>query len=399
MNRGIIITVVALVVLLVILLNAVLQERGVQSELDSAFLLLGGTRPEDVAEAKEILDKHPARALPLLLRAASSEEEVRRANALNVLGSFEAHLAGEERQKAIDAIVTRLKDVSPSVRVAAVLTLSADFRHAAAAGELERIVTDDKDINVRMAALGGVGRIAGEKEVLFIAKALEDRDDRIVMAACAALGYAGRADALRLLLAELRRPRGLAVRREQLIAVAALGEVLKGGEPDKEVLAALDEAFREARPDTMLIQANQDQSGGIPSPPQRVYLLEILNTYYRWGGGERIKLFFDRIRAASGEERETLRGAVSDFIENMTTAGIIRGKDIKVVVEMGEADTKLMFFVCGELMGLIETDGNFAVENLHRITGLNFGGDVVKWRRQYEKWTTGTEKFKVAPPG
>jgi hypothetical protein len=82
----------------------------------------------------------------------------------------------------------------------------------------------------------------------------------------------------------------------------------------------------------------------------------------------------------------------------MRTQQIAGGSNIAVVVEVSEEDTALLLDICGKLVDLIGSEsGRFALENLRLITGLNIGDDVVKWRGQYEKWTSGKEKFKVEP--
>lgn len=407
-NRIIMIIAAVLLIVLAILVNTLLREHGVRADLDKAVELLGSEDPYDVAKALDIFDKHCARALPVLLRAIDDEDEIRRANAVNVLGTFESHLTDEEHMKVVGAVTTRLDNISSRVRIAAILVLTKDFGHAGCSGKLEKMAEGDADISVRMAALDGLGHIAGgkkvqspvkQKAVRFLAKQLENNDDRIVMAASHALGLTDRADALQILLDELQRKRGLAVHREQLIAVASLGGVLKGGEFDDKVRKVLDGVFNEARLESLLIQAHADTTGGVLNPPTpEEFMLELLRAYHKWDKGARIERFFERIRTTTGEERALHEDAVSDFIREMLSATVLKGEGIEVIVEMDKADTELMLFICGKLINLLETDSKeFARRNLEQITRLNFGCDVVKWREQHKRWTDRVEEFRVEP--
>jgi len=399
-NRTIIIIAVALIAVLAILVNTILQEHSLRARLDKAIQALDSDDPGALAGARTILDEHRNRALPLLVNATTDRNETRRANAVNVLGTFAPYLTEKQRAEAVKAISTRLNDIDPQVRKAAVLALTRDFKHGPCSDSLQTISGADADVEVRMAALTGLGCIGGTEETQFLVKKLDSKDDHIVVAASHGLGLTGRADALRALLKALKSKRGLAIHTEQLIAVAALAGDLKvkGGALNGEVIDALDELFRKTNPDTLRIQGHVDMAGGLASPEPWEFLLTLLNAYHEWGHGEKIKLFFERIGTTTGEERRMYEDAVSKFIYNMLTEGLIRGEEIKVVVEMSEADTKLMLFISKELIDLIETESrDFALKNLRAITRLNFGGDVVRWREQYEKWATGREKFKVEP--
>jgi hypothetical protein len=406
MSRNVtIVFIVVIAAIICVLAYTMVQEAQTRAALSDLWRLLGEKDDGSFGSARKICDDDLDRALPTLFKAVGDENATRRENAVKMLGAFVADLR-EKQQKAIEAITGRLDDGEPEVRVEACLVLTAKFRYAGCLDKLEALADADPDFKVRLAALEGIGRVAGEKEVLFLADRIrngkDDREGKIMKSgASRALGMTGRADALLVLLSQLQGKEGLIVQTEQLLAIAALaGDLrgLKGAGHKEKVINALDEYFARKDLDTLMIQAEEDAAAGLSSSPQGL-CGALLNAYHDWGEGKKVEAFLEKMKSAPAEAKKFYEGVIYDYICSlMRTQQIAGGSNIAVVVEVSEEDTALLLDICGKLVDLIGSEsGRFALENLRLITGLNIGDDVVKWRGQYEKWTSGKEKFKVEP--
>jgi len=406
MSRNITIALVVVIVAIIcVLVYTLVEEARTREDLSDLWRYLGENDEDSFTSAREICEDDLDRALPVLFRAVADENATRRENAVRMFGTFVADLQ-DKRQRAVEAITERLSDGDAAVRVEACLVLTAKFRHAGCVDKLEALADADPDLTVRLAALDGIGRVAGEKEVTFLADKIkngkDDREGKILKSgASRALGLTGRGDALFVLLSQLQNKEGLMVQTEQLLALAALAGDLrdpKGTGPDRKVIDALDEYFSQRDPASLMIQAQEDAAAGFASLPEDL-CAALLKAYHDWGDGKKVDVFFEKMKSAPPEARKFYEGVIHDYILSlMWTQQIAAGADISVVVDVSDADKALLLDICGKLVDLIGSDSSqFALENLRLISGLNPGDDVVKWREQYEKWTSGKEKFKVEP--
>jgi hypothetical protein len=406
MNRNVTIAAaVVLVVIICIFAYTKVWEIQSRSARDDAWRKLGETDAASQDAAWKIYNDDLDRALPMLFKALRDDNATRRQNAIAMLARFVPDLR-DKKQNAEDAIMETLGDGDPAVRIAACQALAAKFHCAGCIEKLESLADADPDIVVRQAAIFGLGYVAGENEVVFLANKIRNsRDDSegraVKRAASAALGLTGRADALFTLLARLQDKDGLMVETEQLHAVAALaGDLrdLQGSDNKQKAIAALDAYPAQKGLDALIIEQHDDESAGAASSPRSFYAA-LLRAFHDWGAGDRVGAYIEKIKSSSGEERALYENVVHDYILSLMSAGeVASGADISVVVDISDADKALLLDICGQLIDLIGSEsGQFAQDNLNLITRLNLGGDVVKWREQYDKWKSGGEKFNVEP--
>jgi hypothetical protein len=413
MNRNVtVIIAIAIVVIVAVLGYTMVQELQTRSTMSGMWDKLGEDDPAAFGKARAICDENLARALPMLVKATVDSSATRRRNAVGMLASFAADLKDRERI-ATDALVARLDDRDASVRAAACIALTADFRYKGAIEKLEAIADADPDITTRRAALTGLGYIAGDNEVLFLAAKLKSgaapagpeeakEAEQIKNAASRALGLTGRADALMILLAQLREKESIPLQTEQMLSIAYLAGDLGAADLKEKVVKALAEYRAEKSIDALLIQS---MSGPVTPAPEeqdgeiRALLGALLKACHAWGAGKEADFFIEKIKSAPDGERAMYEDVVRDYIVFlMQTGQFVSGRNVKVVADISDEDAALLLDICGKLIDLIGSRSNqFALDNLRLITGLNLGDDVIKWREQYAKWTTGAEKFKVEP--
>ena len=405
MSRAVTIALMVVIsAIICILAYSMVQEFQARAAMANLWQDLGESEGDSFDSARKICEDDLDRAIPNLIKAVSDSDATRRENAVKMLGVFAADLQ-DSRQAATDAVAQRLDDAEPAVRVEACLALAARFRCFSYAGKLEALAGADPRIDVRLAALEGIGRGAGPQEVAFLADQIKNgkdgHDGRILrIGASRALGLTGRGDALLVLLAQLKNKDGLAVQREQLLAISSLAGDLAdqpGSDNKEKVIAALDEYFEREGPDTLMLQAKDDAAAGLTSAPEDLFAA-MLAAYHDWGGGK-IDAVFEKMKAAPPDAKKFYENVIHNYIVYLMTARqVAGGAKVAVVIGPSDADTASLLDICGKLVDLLGAGGgDFAQGNLQLITGLNIGGDVVKWREQYGKWASGAEKFQVEP--
>ncbi len=351
---------------------------------------------------------------PMLIEAVGSDNPTMRRNAITVLGYKDYVIENEERRETIDLLMKALDDDDVFARREAVRVVTVRYRHRESAGKLREIIktqTGGKYLPVAVAALEGLGLIAGEGDADLIKEYVLHADDVVRFGAVKGLRNVATVNALRVLLGILPSEKNLLVRTTAIFDVGKLGEELRGKGADNQAVEVLTGILKNEEVDNLMYQKAVAGSArekfreilNIPVPlpgseEDRGYALEkyfffrLLVSLYQWNKGDQYTVLLSRLRSASGDEQDVFEGAVTAYIDFLLNPG---GKKAYFRVQISEEDITRLREIGGMLIPFLKTRSkDFAADNLGRITGENHGYSESAWKEQFERYADGEEEFK-----
>ncbi len=415
MKRFLMIGGVAVAIIVAILLNSLVKHGQDVATCESLIAELDKDEP-GVAErvSEKLRDDDISIWFSMLIEAAGKDNPTMRRNAITVLGHKEHIIQNEVRGKTVDLLMKALDDGDAFARREAVRVITARYRYMESAGKLREIIktqTEGKYMPAAVAALEGLGLIAGEGDVGLIKEYVSNTADVVRFGAVKGLGNAATVNALRYLLEILPSEKNIVVRTAAIFDVGKLGEELRGKGADIQAVEVLTGILKNEKLGNLMMQkavagsareefrAILDISVPLPgSEEDEEYALEkyfffrLLVSLYRWGEGDRYTFLRSRLQSASGDEQDVFEGAVTSYVDFLLHPG---GKEAYLRVQISEEDITRLREIGGMLISFLNTkSGDFAASNLRRITGKNHGDSVSDWNAQFERYASGEEEFK-----
>ncbi|MFH1550441.1 MAG: HEAT repeat domain-containing protein [Planctomycetota bacterium] len=417
MKRFLIIGGVAVAIIVAILLNSLVKHGEDVATCESLIAELGKDEPGVAKRVSEKLrDDDISIWFPMLIEAAGKDNPTMRRNAITVLGHKENIVQNEERSKTVGLLMKALDDDDVLARREAVRVITARYGHRESAGKLREIIktqTEGKYKPVAVAALEGLGLIAGEGDADLIKGYLSNAADLVRFGAVKGLGNVATVNALRSLLEILPSEKNLVVRTAAIFDVGKLGEELRGKGADNQAVEVLDgilkneevkrlmlqkavagsvrEEFREILDIPVPLPGSEEDKG---YALEKYFFFRLLVSLYQWNEGDRYTVLLSRLQSASGDEQDVFEGAVTAYIDFLLNPG---GKETYLRVKISEEDITRLRQIGGMLIPFLNTKSkNFAADNLRQITGKDYGYSESDWQAQFERYAAGEDEFKPA---
>ena len=415
MKRFLMIGGVAVAVIVAILLNSLVKHGEDVATCESLIAELDKDEP-GVAErvSEKLRDDDISIWFPMLIEAAGKDNPTMRRNAITVLGHKEHLVQNDERSETVDLLMKALDDDDVFARREAVRVVTAPYRYRESAAKLREIIktqTEGKYRPVAVAALEGLGLIAGEGDADLIKEYVSNADDMVRLGAVKGLGNVATVNALRVLLGILPSEKNLLVRIRIICDVGELGEELRGKGADNQAVGVLAGMLKNEKVISLMLQKAEAGSVkdefrevlDIPVPLpgseedkgyglEKHFFFRLLVSLYQWNEGDLYTVLLKRLLSASGDEQDVFEGAVIAYVDFLLNPG---GKEAYLRVKIGEEDITRLKEIGGMLISFLNTkSGDFAASNLRRITGKNHGDSVSDWKAQFEHYASGEEEFK-----
>jgi hypothetical protein len=415
MKRFLMIGGVAVAVIVAILLNSLVKHNEDVATCESLIAELDKDEPGVAKRVSERLrDDDISIWFSMLIEAAGKDNPTMRRNAMTVLGHKEHIIQNEERGKTVDLFMKALDDGDAFARREAVRVITARYRYRGSAGKLREIIktqTEGKYRPAAVAALEGLGLIAGEGDVGLIKEYVSNVADVVRFGAVKGLGNVATVNALRSLLGILPSEKNLVVRTAAISDVGKLGEELRGKGADNQAVEILAGILKNEEVKSLMKQKAVAGSAreefraildiAVPLPDsledkgyglEKHFFFRLLVSLYQWNEGDRYTVLLNRLRSASGDEQDVFEGAVTAYIDFLLNPG---GKEAYLRVQISEEDITRLREIGGMLIPFLNTRSkDFAADNLRQITGMNYKYSESDWKAQFERYAGAEEEFK-----
>jgi len=415
MKRFLIIGGVAVAIIVAIFLNSLVKHGEDVATCRELIDDLGEDKPGVTKRVSEKLrDDDISIWFPMLIEAAGSDNPTMRRNAITVLGHKEHIIQNEERGKTVDLLMKALDDGDAFARREAVRVIAARYGHRESAGKLREIIktqTEGKYRPAAVAALEGLGLIAGEGDADLIKGYVLHANDLVRLGTVKGLRNVATVNALRSLLEILPSEKNILVRIRMIYDVGELGEELRGKGADSQAVGVLASMLKNERVISLMMQKATAGSVkdefreildiAVPLPDsledkgyglEKHFFFRLLVSLYQWNEGDRYTVLLSRLRSVSGDEQDVFEGAVTFYIDFLLHPG---GKEAYLRVQISEEDITRLKEIGGMLIPFLNTKSrDFAASNLRRITGKNHGDNESDWKAQFERYASGEEEFK-----